>query len=249
MKTTEIFESVNLNEIKPSTYNFRKKFDEENLQELAQSMEKNGLIHPLTLRPLGENSFEIVCGERRYHAALRLKWKTIDAYIKNVTDKEAQELCLIENIQREDVTPLEEAKAFEKLLQTTGDINELITRTGKSANYIRVRLQLNSLIPEIANLLNQEEISLGIAAVICSYSEEIQREINERFYNILNGRMIEKRVTIFTSNCKIEELNFDDRITNRIVKMALPVQFPDESIRTAIARKENDDLLDRLLGV
>ena len=79
--------------------------------------------------------------------------------------------------------------------------------------------------------------------------EAVKDWINERFYNILNGRMIEKRVTIFTSNCKIEELNFDDRITNRIVKMALPVQFPDESIRTAIARKENDDLLDRLLGV
>lgn len=78
--------------------------------------------------------------------------------------------------------------------------------------------------------------------------EAVKDWINERFYNILNGRMIEKRVTIFTSNCKIEELNFDDRITNRIVKMALPVQFPDESIRTAIARKENDDLLDRLLG-
>ena len=79
--------------------------------------------------------------------------------------------------------------------------------------------------------------------------EAVKDWINERFYNILNGRMIEKRVTIFTSNCKIEELNFDDRVTNRIVKMALPVQFPDESIRTAIARKENDDLLDRLLGV
>lgn len=79
--------------------------------------------------------------------------------------------------------------------------------------------------------------------------EAVKDWINERFYNILNGRMIEKRVTIFTSNCKIEELNFDDRITNRIVKMALPVQFPNESIRTAIARKENDDLLDRLLGV
>ena len=65
--------------------------------------------------------------------------------------------------------------------------------------------------------------------------EAVKDWINERFYNILNGRMIEKRVTIFTSNCKIEELNFDDRITNRIVKMALPVQFPDESIRTAIA--------------
>lgn len=216
MKTTEIFESVNLNEIKPSNYNFRKKFDEENLQELAQSMEKNGLIHPLTLRTLGENSFEIVCGERRYHAALRLKWKTIDAYIKNVTDEEAQELCLIENIQREDVTPLEEAKAFEKLQQTTGDINELITRTGKSANYIRVRLQLNSLIPEIANLLNQEEISLGIAAVICSYSEEIQREINERFYNKdaynnwfgLNKEEVRKRIeSNYTT--QLDQFKFD----------------------------------------
>ncbi len=78
--------------------------------------------------------------------------------------------------------------------------------------------------------------------------EGVKDWINERFYNILNGRMIEKRVTIFTSNCKIEELQFDDRIVNRIVKMALPVQFPDESIRTAIARKENSELLDRLLG-
>lgn len=78
--------------------------------------------------------------------------------------------------------------------------------------------------------------------------EGVKDWINERFYNILNGRMIEKKITIFTSNCKIEELKFDDRIINRIVKMALPVQFPNESIRTAIARKENSELLDRLLG-
>lgn len=72
--------------------------------------------------------------------------------------------------------------------------------------------------------------------------------VNERFYNILNGRMIEKRITIFTSNCRIEELNLDDRIVNRIIKMALPVEFPNESVRVTIARKENSDLLDRLLG-
>lgn len=73
--------------------------------------------------------------------------------------------------------------------------------------------------------------------------------VNERFYNILNGRMIEKRITIFTSNCRIEDLNLDDRIVNRIIKMALPIEFPNESVRIAIARKENNDLLDRLLGV
>jgi DNA replication protein DnaC len=72
--------------------------------------------------------------------------------------------------------------------------------------------------------------------------------VNERFYNILNGRMIEKKITIFTSNCRMEDLNLDDRIVNRIIKMALPIEFPNESIRVSIARKENSDLLDRLLG-
>lgn len=73
--------------------------------------------------------------------------------------------------------------------------------------------------------------------------------INERFYNILNGRMIEKRITIFTSNFRINELRLDDRIVDRINKMALPIEFPAESIRSVIARKENDDLLNRLLGI
>ena len=72
--------------------------------------------------------------------------------------------------------------------------------------------------------------------------------VNERFYNILNGRMIEKRITIFTSNCRMEDLKLDERIVNRIIKMALPIEFPAESIRVSLARKENNDLLDRLLG-
>jgi len=71
--------------------------------------------------------------------------------------------------------------------------------------------------------------------------------VNEKFYSILNGRMIKKQVTIFTSNCEMEKLLFDDRIINRIMKMALPVPFPDESVRTALARAENKELYNRLL--
>lgn len=78
--------------------------------------------------------------------------------------------------------------------------------------------------------------------------ENVKDWINERFYNILNGRMIEKRITIFTSNCRMEDLKLDERIVNRIIKMALPIEFPAESIRVSLARKENSDLLDRLLG-
>ena len=71
--------------------------------------------------------------------------------------------------------------------------------------------------------------------------------VNEKFYSILNGRMIQKQVTIFTSNCEMENLLFDDRIVNRIMKMALPVPFPDESVRAALAKAENKELYNRLL--
>ena len=71
--------------------------------------------------------------------------------------------------------------------------------------------------------------------------------VNEKFYSILNGRMIQKQVTIFTSNCEMENLLFDDRIVNRIMKMALPVPFPDESVRASLAKAENKELYNRLL--
>ena len=136
--------------------------------------------------------------------------------------------------------------------------NDLIEKKfiqAKFATTIQILDQIKATLGGISKNEESEQklihdiVSVPVLVIDDIGVEAVKDWINERFYNILNGRMIEKRVTIFTSNCKIEELNFDDRITNRIVKMALPVQFPDESIRTAIARKENDDLLDRLLGV
>lgn len=183
MKTTEIFERVNLSEIVTNPANVRGKFDETSLHELAHSMQESGLINPLTLRSVGKNRYEIVCGERRYRAAQLLEWKTIPAYIMDVTAEKAQELCLIENIQREDISPVEEARAYKQLLEMTGEMSEPVTRTGKSESYIRLRLKLNDLIPELANLLNEGEINLGVASVICSYSDEIQQDVHTKFYN------------------------------------------------------------------
>ena len=97
--------------------------------------------------------------------------------------------------------------------------------------------------------LMQDIVSVPVLVIDDIGVEQPKDWINERFYNIINGRMIEKRVTIFTSNFRMDELKLDDRIVNRINKMALPIEFPAESIRAAIARKENDDLLNRLLGV
>lgn len=183
MKTKEFFQQVSLNEIQPNEANVRECFDNASIQELADSIQNSGLINPLTLRAVGKNQYAIICGERRFRAAQLLGWKSINAYIKDVTAEEAQELCLIENIQREDISPIEEAKAYEKLLQTSGDINELISRTGKSEKYIRVRLKLNHLIADFAELLQTGEIGIGVAAVICEYSEEIQKDVHSRFFD------------------------------------------------------------------
>jgi len=97
--------------------------------------------------------------------------------------------------------------------------------------------------------LIQDIISVPVLVIDDIGVEQPKDWINERFYNILNGRMNEKRITIFTSNFRISELRLDDRIVDRINKMALPIEFPAESIRAVIAKKENDELLNRLLGI
>ena len=96
--------------------------------------------------------------------------------------------------------------------------------------------------------LIQDIISVPVLVLDDIGVENVSSWVNERFYNILNGRMIEKRITFFTSNCSIEDLRLDERIVNRILIMALPIEFPAESIRTLYAEKENSDLLDRLIG-
>ena len=97
--------------------------------------------------------------------------------------------------------------------------------------------------------LIRELVSVPVLVVDDIGVEQPKDWVNERFYNILNGRMVKKQITIFTSNYRMEELQLDDRIISRIDKMALPIEFPAESVRAAISRKENDDLMDRLLGI
>lgn len=140
--------------------------------------------------------------------------------------------------------------------------NDLITQwmiSAKFATTIQILEQIKSTWGEKSRERDRMEqvseqkliddiISVPVLVVDDIGVEQPKDWVNERFYSIINGRMIEKRITIFTSNYRIEDLKLDDRIVNRIEKMALPIEFPAESIRSAIARKERSDLLDRLLG-
>lgn len=173
---------VALADIQPSSYNPRKHFDEASLAELSDSIRQQGVLQPIGVRPIDESGkFEIVFGERRYRASLMAEMTEIPAVILNVSDEVAEEMAVTENLQRKDVTPIEEANAYQKLIESgRHDIQSLAVQFGKNETYIRTRLKFTALIPEIAELLEKDELTISVASEICRYGEDIQREVFDK---------------------------------------------------------------------
>lgn len=173
--------SVALADIQPSNYNPRKNFDEKSLAELADSIHQQGVLQAIGVRPIAENRFEIVFGERRYRASQIAGLEEIPAVILDISDETAEEMAVTENLQRKDVTPIEEANAYQKLIESgRHDVQSLAVQFGKNESYIRTRLKFVSLIPEIAQLLEQDELTISVATEICRYGEDIQHDIYEK---------------------------------------------------------------------
>ena len=174
--------SVALANIQPSNYNPRKNFDEKSLAELADSIRQQGVLQAIGIRPIADTDrFEIVFGERRYRASLMAGLEEIPAVILDVSDETAEEMAVTENLQRKDVTPIEEANAYQKLIESgRHDVQSLAVQFGKNESYIRTRLKFVSLIPEIAQLLEQDELTISVATEICRYGEDIQHDIYEK---------------------------------------------------------------------
>ena len=173
---------VALANIQPSGFNPRKSFDEASLYELAESIKQQGVLQPITVRPIdGTDRYEIVFGERRYRASVIAGSEEIPAIVSELSDETAEEMAITENLQRKDVTPIEEAAAYQKLIESgRHTVQTLAVLFGKNENYIRTRLKFTALISEIANLLETDELSISVAAEICRYGEDIQREVYEK---------------------------------------------------------------------
>lgn len=173
--------SVALADLQPSNYNPRKNFDEKSLAELADSIRQQGVLQAIGVRPIAENRFEIVFGERRYRASQIAGLEEIPAVILDISDETAEEMAVTENLQRKDVTPIEEANAYQKLIESgRHDVQSLAVQFGKNESYIRTRLKFVSLIPEIAQLLEQDELTISVATEICRYGEDIQHDIYKK---------------------------------------------------------------------
>ena len=168
---------LDLNKIVNSTYNPRKNFREETLLELAESIKQSGVLQPICVRPKDEG-FEIVYGERRYWGAAMAGLQFIPALVRELSDAEAEDAAITENLQREDVRPREEAAAYKRALQSgRHTIESLVGKFGKSEAYIRSRLKLCELIDALAGMLDKEDISVGVATEIAKYPADIQQEV------------------------------------------------------------------------
>lgn len=166
--------------IEPSNDNARKTFDADALKELAQSISVHGVIQPITVRRKGEKGehYEIICGERRFRACRMLKLAEIPAIVREATDEQAYDLSISENLQREDVPPMEAAEAYKRLIDTKRyDVASLALQFGKSEKHVYQTLKLCELIKGIVKLVKVGKLTASAGIVISKYDKKIQAEI------------------------------------------------------------------------
>ena len=164
---------LSLNEIEPNKDQPRKTFDEKALSELADSIAQHGVIQPLLVRPMPDGSYQLVAGERRWRAARRAGLSEVPVVIREMSDSEMMELALIENLQREDLNPIEEAEGLQQLIHTYGLTQETAAaRVGRSRPAIVNALRLLSLPTPILELTRDGKISAGHARALLSLNDE-----------------------------------------------------------------------------
>lgn len=163
---------IDINSIKPNASQPRKKFDEEKLEELASSIDQHGLIQPIVLRKAGKG-YEIVAGERRWRACRIVGLKEVPCIVKELSDEENMLLAIIENMQREDLNPIEEAEGLKQMIDRYGLTQEQVSYSvGKSRPYITNSLRLLKLPEEVRDLTAEGKISMGHARALAAIKDD-----------------------------------------------------------------------------
>ncbi|MEZ7172457.1 nucleoid occlusion protein [Sporosarcina sp. OR05] len=192
----EKVDQVDIELIKPNKYQPRTIFSDEKIEELARTIHTHGVIQPIVIRK-AEEGYEIIAGERRFRAMKKLGWKEVPAIIRNLDDKETASIALIENLQREELTAIEEAYAYEKLLELHGLTQEaLAQRLGKGQSTIANKLRLLKLPDEIKNKILSKELSERHARALISVKDtDLQSKLfQEAIDEQLNVKQLEERI-------------------------------------------------------
>nr|WP_243430671.1 ParB/RepB/Spo0J family partition protein [Enterococcus sp. DIV2402] len=197
VKKDEVLE-LSLNELRPNPYQPRKTFDEVSLQELANSIEQSGVFQPIIVRKSAVKGYEIIAGERRFRASKLAKKETIPAIIREFDEESMMQVAVLENLQREDLNPLEEAEAYDMLMKNLKLTQaEVAERLGKSRPYIANYLRLLSLPKLVKEMMQDERLSMGQARTLLGLKnkEQILKLANRCVKENLTVRQLEQLVS------------------------------------------------------
>lgn len=164
---------VPLEEIRPNPYQPRRHFDEEALEELTKSVKETGVLQPIILRKSSVKGYEIIAGERRFRASKKAELLTIPAIIRELDEEVMMQVAILENLQREDLTALEEADAYHMMMEKLSMTQERVAeRLGKSRSYIANHLRLRTLPEDVKGMLQNGELSMGQARTILGLKDK-----------------------------------------------------------------------------
>ena len=196
-KAKKEVDSISIDLIKTNPNQPRKNFDQDALNDLAASIKIHGVIQPIVINDNGDGTYMIIAGERRYRASIIAGLKEVPAIIKNYTDKQIKEISIIENLQREDLNPIEAARAIKQLMEEYKLTQEAVSeRIGKSRSNIANTLRLLTLYPEVINLIEKGELSAGHARALVVVDNQMTqiKLANQAVKDRWNVRDLEKAV-------------------------------------------------------
>ena len=253
--------------IKPGKFQPRYRFDDEKLTTLVDSIREKGIIQPLVVRTLQKsdgvlesNTYEIIAGERRWRAARTLNLETVPVVVREYSDREALEVALVENIQRDDLTPIEEAEGYHRLLEEFNYTQEELARSiGKSRSHVANMLRLNQLPSHIKDMIQEGKITAGHARTLVNAEnmEELAQNIIDNNLNVRQAEQLKKRHSS-KPNLEIPDSEFiqhtkiiENEIANLLrLNVSLKVKQTGATLTVQFnSYEEIDEFMDRLRAI
>ena len=255
-KDTSSTNKISVNSLVPSKFQPRKYFDEEKLNDLSNSIKERGILQPIIVRKSKNfpDKYEIIAGERRWQAAKKVELNKVPVVITDVDDLKSLEFAIVENVQRDDLNPLEEAQGYQRLIDEFSYDHEKVSKIiGKSRSYITNSLRLLSLPHDVLNLLESRKISAGHAKILVGLDNAsfIATKINEKNLSV---RQAESFVKIFKKkkgSIKTRDVNVQSLENEIIEKIGLKVLINNKKDNKGSIKIEykNLDQLNRIIKV
>lgn len=228
----DVLREIRIEKIVPNKYQPRREFTEDKIKELAESIKQNGLLQSITVRDMGNGFYELIAGERRLRALKYLEYPTTKAIVKELTNEQMATLALIENIQREELTPIEEAYAYQELLSINNlTQDELAKSLGKTQATVANKLRLLKLCSKVVDAINSKRITERHGRAMVKLDPSAQEKIlNQILTQSLNVSQTEERIETYlrikneTKNNDSTQPNYDAqkilvRLTKDIAKL------------------------------